>query len=83
MYGVQPFYMSVENDGSAHGFLILNSNAQEYKFSALQTFAYKTIGGVLDIYMFAGPTPESVIRQYTSLVGKPFLPPYYALGFQV
>ena len=83
LYGVQPFYMSIEQDGSAHGLLIMNSNAQEYKFSALQTFNYKTIGGILDIFMFSGPTPENVVQQYTELVGRPFLPPYYALGFQL
>ena len=83
LYGVQPFYMAIEQDGSAHGLLIMNSNAQEYKFSALQTFNYKTIGGILDIFMFSGPTPENVIQQYTELVGRPMFPPYYALGFQL
>jgi maltase-glucoamylase len=28
LYGTQPFYLSVERDGSAHGLLIMNSNAQ-------------------------------------------------------
>ncbi len=32
---------------------------------------------------FLGPTPENVIKQYTELVGRPFLPPFYALGFQL
>jgi maltase-glucoamylase len=75
--------MAIEQDGSAHGLLIMNSNAQEYKFSALQTFNYRSIGGIIDIFMFSGPSPENVIQQYTELVGRPFFPPYYALGFQL
>lgn len=83
LYGVQPFYISVEDDGQTHGLLILNSNGQEYKLSSLKTLLYRTLGGIIDIYMFSGPTPEDVIHQFTNLVGKPFLPPYYALGFQL
>lgn len=25
---------------------------------------YRTTGGILDIYLFLGPTPESVVQQY-------------------
>lgn len=28
LYGAYPFYIGVEDDGKAHGVLILNSNAQ-------------------------------------------------------
>ncbi len=44
LYGTQPFYMSVENDGRSHGLLILNSNAHEYKFSSLKSFMFRTLG---------------------------------------
>ena len=76
--------MAIENDGNAHGLLIMNSNAQEYKFFGLQSFMYRTLGGVLDIYLISGPTPENVIQQYTKLlIGTTFFPPYYSLGFQL
>ena len=28
---------------------------------------YRTIGGILDFYVFLGPTPESVVQQFTEV----------------
>jgi hypothetical protein len=28
---------------------------------------YRTIGGILDIYLFLGPTPENTVQQYTEV----------------
>lgn len=47
----------------------------------LPALTYRLIGGVLDLYVFLGPTPNDVVRQYTEVVGKPFLPPYWSLGY--
>ncbi|KHJ80978.1 glycosyl hydrolase, family 31, partial [Oesophagostomum dentatum] len=44
---------------------------------------YRTIGGNLDIYFFPGPTPEEVTQQYLAFIGKPVLPAYWALGYQL
>ncbi|NXN96345.1 MGA protein, partial [Rhinopomastus cyanomelas] len=82
-YGVQPFYMSLEEDGNAHGVLLLNSNAMDVTFQPTPALTYRTTGGILDFYMVLGPTPELVVQQYTALVGRPVMPPYWALGFQL
>uniref|UniRef100_A0A8D2KQH1 alpha-glucosidase n=1 Tax=Varanus komodoensis TaxID=61221 RepID=A0A8D2KQH1_VARKO len=82
-YGVHPFYMGLENDGNAHGVLLLNSNGMEVKFQPTPALTYRTIGGILDFYMVLGPTPEQVVQEYTALIGRPVMPPYWGLGFQM
>jgi alpha-glucosidase (family GH31 glycosyl hydrolase) len=46
-----------------------------------QTLGIQSTGGVIDIYVFSGPTPESVILEYLSVIGKPAFVPYWSLGF--
>ncbi|KAL6738595.1 hypothetical protein Aduo_012127 [Ancylostoma duodenale] len=83
LYGVHPFYICVENDGKAHGVFIFNSNAQEVMTGPGPHLVYRTIGGQLDIVFFPGPTPEEVVQQYLAHIGHPFLPAYWALGYQL
>lgn len=41
---------------------------------------YNVIGGVLDFYIFAGPGPRDVAKQYADVVGTPAMVPYWGLG---
>ena len=34
------------------------------------SLTFRTIGGILDFYLFMGPTPESVVQQYTEVSRK-------------
>lgn len=73
---------------------------------------YRTIGGILDFYIFFGDTPEKVVQEFlevsfrvflaedlsvdsflvphwlllvftVQLIGRPVIPPYWSLGFQL
>lgn len=46
-----------------------------------QYLEYNTLGGVLDFYFLAGPDPASVAKQYSEVVGKSAMMPYWGHGF--
>lgn len=82
-YGVHPYYHVIENDGKAHGVLLLNSNAMAYTMLPTPAIAIKTLGGIIDLFVFVGDNPEQVTQLYTSVIGKPVMPPFWGLGFQL
>eukprot|EP01018_Ginkgo_biloba_P029326 Gb_24065 [translate_table: standard] len=70
LYGSQPFYMDIRRGGSANGVLLLNSNGMDIEYGG-SFLTYRAIGGVLDFYFFSGPSPLSVVQQYTDIAGRP------------
>ncbi|KAK2584914.1 hypothetical protein KPH14_002510 [Odynerus spinipes] len=83
LYGSHPFYFVIEDSGNCHGVLFLNSNPMEVILQPLPAITFRTLGGIFDMYFLLGPTPHDVVRQYSEIVGKPFLPPYWSLGFHL
>ena len=67
------------------GFVFLNSNAQDVQIhrntiEQKTILSHKTIGGIIDYYIIVDNSPENVLKDIHYLIGKPILPPYWALG---
>ncbi len=71
--GVHPFHINLELNNSAqtnvHGQFLLNSNAMDVDLQPLPALTYTTIGGIIDLYIFTGPTVQNVIEQYWEIIG--------------
>ncbi|KFY80117.1 hypothetical protein V499_01006 [Pseudogymnoascus sp. VKM F-103] len=84
LYGNHPVYYEHRTTGS-HGVFFLNSNGMDIKINndkgKNQYLEYNTLGGVLDFYFIAGPTPVAVAQQYAEVVGLPAMMPYWGLGY--
>ncbi|KAK4495387.1 hypothetical protein PRZ48_013718 [Zasmidium cellare] len=83
LYGTHPVYYDNRGKNGTHAVFLLNSNGMNYKINddEGQYLEYDLLGGVLDFYILAGPTPVEVAEQYSEVVGKPALMPYWGFGF--
>lgn len=83
LYGNHPVYYEQRASGT-HGVLFLNSNGMDIMLNNTeesgQYLEYNTLGGVLDFYFVAGPSPVEVAQQYAEVAGLPTLMPYWGLG---
>jgi len=58
----------------------LEVNGSFSVYDIIYTCIYN-LSGVLDFYFFLGPKADDVLSQYFEVIGRPALPPYWALGF--
>ena len=71
--------MCVLAGGQTHGVLLMNSNGMDIVITDSK-ISYRMIGGVADFYFFLGPSPNAVLEQLTSVVGRPMMAPYWSMG---
>ena len=85
LYGNHPVYFDNRGAAGTHGVFLLNSNGMDIKINNTngngQYLEYNTLGGVIDLYFMAGPSPIQVAQQYAQVVGLPVMMPYWSLGF--
>lgn len=84
LYGNHPVYFDYRGSKGTHGVFMLNSNGMDFKVNKTgdkQYLEYNMLGGVVDLYFLAGPTPQQVAAQYSEIVGKPAMMPYWGFGY--
>ncbi|KAF6218041.1 hypothetical protein HO133_006453 [Letharia lupina] len=85
LYGNHPIYFEYrESTSETHGVFMLNSDGMDLDInsdSAGQYLEYNMIGGIVDLYVLAGPGPVDVARQYSDVIGQPTMMPYWGFGF--
>ncbi|KAI9369323.1 glycosyl hydrolases family 31-domain-containing protein [Aspergillus egyptiacus] len=83
LYGSHPLYLDHRGTGT-HGVFLLNSNGMDVRIdkdNGAQFLEYNLLGGVLDFYFLAGPSPKEVSMQYAEVAGLPAMVPYWSFGF--
>lgn len=84
LYGTHPLYLDHRGETGAHGVFLLNSNGMDIRIDkdpdGSQFLEYNILGGVLDFYFLAGPSPMDVSVQYAEVAGLPAMVPYWGFG---
>ena len=83
LYGSHPFILGYDSNDEAFGIYFKTGNGVEVDIAPGPTVTWRIIGGIFDIYFFTGPTAQDVISQYTEIFGRPMIPPFWSLGFQL
>ncbi|MEM4128161.1 MAG: alpha-glucosidase MalA [Thermoproteus sp.] len=86
---MDPLYVSIPlaifvKNGKAFG-LLVNSPAYSVFDIGIREYDAVTIEveDRPELYIIFGPTPMEVLEVYSDITGKPFLPPKWALGYQI
>ena len=78
-----PFFMSTGELGGGYGMFFDNTYRTEFNMGKESDsyFSWKAGGGKLLYYFIYGPSFNKIIEQYTSLTGRPSMPPLWTLGY--
>ena len=88
LMGHQPIGLHKTDHGLFLGFIFMNTNAQDFIINSLQNntkfntnLEHRTIGGIIDYYITIGATADEAIANIHKVIGRPTIPPFWALGW--
>ncbi|KAK5294736.1 hypothetical protein LTR16_001197 [Cryomyces antarcticus] len=84
LYGNHPIYFDHRGEKGSHGVFLLSSAGMDVKINRTETegqyLEYDLLSGVLNLYFMDGPSPTEVAQQYSDVVGKAVMMPYWGFG---
>jgi alpha-glucosidase len=84
LYGNHPVYYDHRGENGTHGVFMLSSSGMDVKINNTESdgqyLEFNMLGGIVDLHFMAGPSPLEVSQQYSEIVGKPTLMPYWSFG---
>ena len=83
LYQSHPFFIAWE-PARSFGVFIDNTFWSRFDMGRAKpdTWTFSADGGELDLYFFSGPSPKDVLRRYTALTGRFYMPPLWSMGYQ-
>lgn len=80
-YASNSFDPSVKYVSYSHGVYMRNSHGQEVLLNP-SNMTWRTLGGSIDLYFYAGPTQDKVTKAYqASAIGLPAMQQYFTFGY--
>ena len=82
LYASVPFFIGLRGN-SAYGLFFDNTHRLTFDMAGSNGDEWSVVaaGGVVDHYLFAGPSIAEVVERYTRLTGRIPLPPRWSLGY--
>ncbi|MEK8024048.1 MAG: glycoside hydrolase family 31 protein [Candidatus Hydrogenedentota bacterium] len=82
LYQSHPFVMALDN-GKSFGLYLDETWRTVFDLGSTHAdrSSFHTDGPTFDLYLIPGPDPLDVLRRYAALVGRPPMPPLWALGY--
>lgn len=65
---------------TSHGVYLRNAHGMEVLMGQTN-ITWRTIGGIIDLYFFNGPTQPEVTSQYLNQIGLPVMQQYWTFGY--
>lgn len=83
IYESNPYFLSLPASGHATGAYVANTHYMTFDVGATSStsLAMAAAGGDIDLFFFDGPMPAAVLEEYTRLVGRQWIPPWWSLGY--
>jgi len=86
LYGGVPLVIAHDSErGTTSGMLWLNPSETWVDVTTdaknKKDVRWTSEDGLADVWLFTGPKASNVFQQYTSVTGRPFLPPYFSTAY--